>query len=256
MKIILIGAGNVATHLGKALKSAGMEILQVFSRTEESAKKLGEQLNVQFCSKWNEINQSADIYIFSIKDSVLEEAISHIYAPQAIYVHTAGSVSIDIFEKKVKNYGVVYPLQTFSKNKEINIQEVPFFIEASNKTTENIIKSIVGSISNQCYNLSSEKRMLMHLAAVFACNFSNYMYVLASEITSEAGIDFKTMLPLIKETADKVSYLSPEDAQTGPAIRKDEKTIKKHIDTLANKKHLQYIYRQLSESIEKMPEHK
>lgn len=252
MKIVLLGAGNVATHLGKALKKSGFEILQIYSHTESYARNLGELLGVSYCFSLSEIDSKADVYIYAVKDTVLEEVISLLDIPQAVHLHTAGSVNISIFEKKVQNYGVIYPLQTFSKNREINISEVPFFIEANNKKSEEKITKIIQSLGAKYYYLSSEKRELMHLAAVFACNFSNYMYVLASEITSEANIDFKTLLPLIKETAEKLNELSPVEAQTGPAIRNDEKTIKKHIELLNNNMDLQQTYTTLSESIQKM----
>ncbi len=250
MKIVFIGAGNVATHLSVAMKNVGFEILQIYSRTKDSAKILGELLNVPYCFNIADVNKNGDLYIYSVKDSVLEDIISKINIPHATHLHTAGSVSINIFEKYTENYGVLYPLQTFSKNKEINIAEIPFFIEANNKKSELKIEKIVEKLSAKSYYLSSEKRILMHLAAVFACNFSNYMYYLASEITTEADIDFKTLLPLIKETADKLNYLSPKEAQTGPAIRKDEITIDKHKKLLENKTDLLEIYSTLSKFIE------
>lgn len=250
MKIVFIGAGNVATHLSVAMKNAGFEILQIYSRTQNSAKELGELLNVPFCYNLADIDKDGDVYIYSVKDSVLEEIISQINVRNAMHVHTAGSISINVFEKYVKNYGVIYPLQTFSKKKEINIAEIPFFIEANNAKTEENIKNIIQKLSAKSYYLDSEKRILMHLSAVFACNFSNFMYVLAAQITTEANIDFKMLLPLIKETADKLNYLSPMEAQTGPAVRKDEKTIQKHAKILENKTDLLQIYSTLSKFIE------
>lgn len=251
MKIVLIGAGNVATHLGTAFKKKGLEILQVYSRTQESAKVLGKLLGVPYCFTLEDVNTSADIYIYAVKDSFLEATLRKVCIPNAIHAHTAGSVPMAVFENHTPRYGVIYPLQTFSKNKEIKMKEVPFFIEASDKETEEKLREIVSAVSDNCYYLSSEKRLLMHLSAVFACNFTNYMYVLASEITTEAGIDFNVLMPLIKETADKLNYLTPAEAQTGPAARSDEKTIEIHKKILANKNNLYRIYSLLSESIEK-----
>lgn len=250
MKIVLIGAGNVATHVGKALKKNGLEVVQVYSRTEKSAETLGKLLEVPYCFSLEELNVNADLYLYALKDSVLEETIRKINAPEAIHAHTAGSVPMAIFENHVTAYGVIYPLQTFSKDKEINIGEVPFFIEASDDATEKKLKEVVTTISENVYFLNSEKRLLMHLSAVFACNFTNYMYALAAEITTEAGIEFNVLMPLIKETADKLNYLTPAEAQTGPAARHDEKTIKKHQEILNNNLHLLEIYSLLSKSIE------
>lgn len=250
MKIVLVGAGNVATHLGSALIKNGCEIVQIYSRTKKTAKKLGELLSIEYCYKLIDVNKNADVYIYSLSDSALETIISQLHIPNAIHVHTAGSISIKIFEKYAKNYGIIYPLQTFSKNKKINVDEIPFFIEANSQKTEIKIRNIVEKISSKCYYLNSEKRIMLHLAAVFACNFSNYMYVLAAEIANNAEIEFNTLLPLIKETTNKLDYLSPKEAQTGPAVRNDEITLQKHIKILESNTRLKQIYTILSESIE------
>ncbi|MFV0471551.1 MAG: Rossmann-like and DUF2520 domain-containing protein [Paludibacteraceae bacterium] len=250
MKIVLLGAGNVATHIGKALYQKGYKIVQVFSKTEKSAKELSEQLNTKYCFNTLDVLHDADVYIYLLKDSALGKIIAKLNTvPDAIHIHTSGSVSINIFENRVLNYGVLYPLQTFSKEKKINIEEVPFFIEASNEYTQAMITHIACSLSERYTYLNSEQRMMMHLAAVFACNFSNFMYLLASDIVSEAGIKFEWLLPLISETADKVNQISPEKGQTGPAVRGDKEIINKHIELLHKKKDVQGIYALISESI-------
>jgi len=249
MKIVLIGAGNVATHIGLRLIQTGAEILQVFSRSETSAKALADKLSVPFCIDVSCINHDADIYIYSLTDSALDEIISRIKIPKKVHIHTAGSISMDIFENRTDNYGVVYPLQTFSKTKAVDFQNIPLFLEANNEFTSQIILELAQQLSNVHYFINSEKRRKIHLAAVFACNFTNYMYQLADEIISEAQVPFDVLLPLIQETADKVRFLSPREAQTGPAVRKDEITIQNHLELLKTNDNARNIYQTISEQI-------
>ncbi|VBB43401.1 conserved hypothetical protein [uncultured Paludibacter sp.] len=249
MKVVLLGAGNVATNLGLSLKKYGIEILQIYSKTEKSAKTLGELLGASYCYSLKKIKRNADIYIYALKDNVLEEVISKINIPEAVHIHTAGSIPINIFENKVKNYGVIYPLQTFSKEKQVDFKEIPLFLEANSDYTNKIITQFACFLSSKIYYLASDKRALLHLSAVFACNFSNFMYLLAAKITDEANLDYKILLPLIKETADKLNYLTPKQAQTGPAIRKDYKTIEKHLKLLKNTPELKEIYALITNSV-------
>lgn len=249
MKVVLIGAGNVATHLGWRLKQIGAEILQVYSRTEESAQTLSKLLDIPYCYTISKINRKADFYIYAVKDSALPELISQINRPEALHIHTAGSVPMDIFKLFAENYGVLYPLQTFSKDKPIDFKKIPLFIEGNNEHTINTLKELAAKLSEKQYFVDSEKRKRIHLSAVFACNFSNYMYSLANEIIAETDTPFEALLPLIEETADKVKYLSPKDAQTGPAVRNDEATMQSHINLLNNNPKALKTYLTVSEQI-------
>ncbi|MDO9153504.1 MAG: DUF2520 domain-containing protein [Paludibacter sp.] len=249
MKIVMLGAGNVATHLSIVLQKADVTISQVYSRTEEAAEKLAKELNTSFTNDISAIQTDADIYIYCLKDSVLEAFISKINVPKAIHIHTSGSTDISVFEPYYKKYGVLYPLQTFSNNKAVNFTEVPVFIEANSQEVEKKIIQLAKLLSPKVYSISSKQRSELHLAAVFACNFTNYFYTLSSEIVEKAGLPFEILIPLITETADKIKYLSPLDAQTGPAVRMDENIISKHLTLLAENQDKKLIYEELSKQI-------
>ncbi|WP_101689000.1 Rossmann-like and DUF2520 domain-containing protein [Dysgonomonas massiliensis] len=250
MKIVFIGAGNVATHLASAMDSTGFEIIQIFSQTIESAKALSEKLSKKpiYTNQIDQIDNRADLYIFSIKDSALQQVVSQIKPNSGIWIHTAGSMSIDLFRGYANRFGVIYPLQTFSKNKQVDWTNIPIFLEASDIDTLDVLKSVAGQLSKSVYELSSDKRKYVHLTGVFACNFTNYMYSASADILQQAGLPFEVALPLIDETCAKVHTLSPKEAQTGPAIRFDENVMNRHIDLIEDAK-LKEIYRLISEKI-------
>ena len=248
MKIIIIGSGNLATHLALSLKAAGHTIVQVYSRLFEHAHELAEKVGADYTNNLREINPNADLVIFSVKDDVLEQLISDLPQSNSVLAHTAGSVSMSVFSGRTESYGVFYPLQTFSKNREIDFSSIPLFLEASDNQSAVLLEEIAKSISNNVRFLSSEKRKYLHLSAVFACNFTNHMYDIASNILKEQNIEFDVLKPIILETAYKVMDLSPEIAQTGPAIRFDEKVVQKHMNMLEDE-NLKEIYLKLSESI-------
>lgn len=249
MKIIILGAGNVATHLALALHHAGHEIVQIYSRTEASAKALATQINAQFTNEVDEITNEAELYMYAVSDSALGGLVGGVFAPDAIHVHTAGSISMDIFEGKRKHFGVFYPLQTFSKNKAVNFAEIPVFVEGSNNAVVETLRELASTISNQQFELNSEQRMKMHLSAVFCCNFVNYFYSVAYKLVKENDLPFEVLIPLIMETADKIKTLNPIEAQTGPARRNDIPVMEKHLTQLNNHPQWQQLYNQLSQMI-------
>ena len=251
MKIVLIGAGNVATHLGIALQKAGCLILQVYSRTEESASALADRLLVDYTIVPDEIRRDADLYIVALKDAVLRQLAPVLVKgrEQALFVHTAGSMPMDLWKGLVKRYGVLYPMQTFSKQREVDFNTVPFFIEASAPAEVGVLRMVAVRLSPKVYEVTSGQRRHLHLAAVFACNFANHMYALSSHILEKQGISFEVMLPLIDETAGKVHELSPTQAQTGPAVRYDENVMSNHLAMLVDSPALQEIYKLMSKSI-------
>lgn len=249
MKIVFIGAGNLATHLAKELYNQSFDIVQVYSRTLKSANELADKVAAASTDKIENIDSNADIYIFSISDSALETILSQIQIDRnKLLLHTAGSVSIDIFKEYSDRYGVIYPFQTFSKLREINFKNIPIFIEANNTDDRAILEKIAEKFSNKIYYLSSDKRQYLHLTGVFACNFVNHMYNVADQILSQEDIPFDVVLPLIDETANKVHHLRPTDAQTGPAIRYDENIINKHLSLITDSR-LKDIYKIVSENI-------
>lgn len=250
MRISFIGSGNLATNLGKALKKAGYDIVQVYSPTLLHAKALASTLNAQPINDITTLTD-ADVYIFSVKDKVLEELVRKaadvIHA--GIVIHTAGSMPLDVFKGKFSQYGVFYPMQTFSKQKEVDFTTIPCFIEANCPDALKAVKTLAQSISQSVYELSTADRRYLHLAAVFACNFSNHCYTIASEILSKCDVPFTAMLPLIEETTRKLHVLSPNDAQTGPAVRYDKNVIDKQLALLSDMPMAKDIYELMTNSI-------
>lgn len=254
MEIVFIGAGNVATHLSLAMQKAGYTIAQVYSQTITSASGLANQLQTRWTTDIQSVINSADYYIFSVKDSVLQTVIDQMPANKGCWIHTAGSVPMELFKGYTKDYGVLYPLQTFSKTKELDFSTIPCFIEANTKENEAILYEIACRLSDNVQVLSSEKRKHLHLAAVFACNFTNHMYTLAGKILEEQGLSGDVLLPLIDETSAKIHTISPAKAQTGPAIRYDQNIIRKHMELLTQPE-VKDIYQIISKNIHKEYSH-
>lgn len=231
MRVALIGRGRVATHLGKALLQAGHSVAGINSRTLES------------------LPTDADVYIIAVKDSVLKDVINNAVKGRdgQLFLHTAGSMPLNIFDGKAERCGVLYPMQTFSMDREVDFHEIPLFIEASDPVSLQQIRELADSVSQHVYELSTEDRRYLHLAAVFACNFVNHCYTLAADVLSQKGLPFDVMLPLIDETARKVHEFHPIDAQTGPAIRDDKNVMAAQSALLDGR--MKTIYEQLSQSI-------
>ncbi|MDR2774370.1 MAG: DUF2520 domain-containing protein [Tannerella sp.] len=248
MKVVFIGAGNVAARMSLSMKDAGFSIIQVFSRTEDHARMLGEQLACGFVTETGHIRPDADIYVFSIKDDILPIITAEIPANNGLWLHTAGSVPVDVFNGYAKRYGVIYPLQTLSKERDTDFRRIPLFVEGNTEASEKDIRNIAKRISENVYSMTSEKRGYLHLAAAFACNFSNHMYRIATQILEEQGIDRKVLQPLIDETANKLYTMNPGKAQTGPAVRYDRDIINRHL-ALLNDPDIRNIYESISKNI-------
>ena len=231
MDIAIIGRGRVATHMGKALLKAGHKVVSVNSRTLA------------------ELPQDADVYIIAVKDSALQEVISKVTKGREgqLFLHTAGSMPLSVFEGYADNAGVLYPMQTFSMDREVDFREIPLFIEGADPR----IRAVAESLSAHVYELSTADRKDLHLAAVFACNFANHCYTLAADVLQKKGLPFDVMLPLVDETARKVHELHPTEAQTGPAVRGDQNVMQAQAALLDGK--AKEIYELLSQSIQ---EHK
>ncbi len=258
LRIVLIGAGNLATNLGVALKAIDCNIVQVYSRTMASAQTLADMIkdgsadgNCDFTDEISNISPDADVYIVSIKDSALAELSDEITAinPMALWVHTAGSMPMDIFSTLRR--GVFYPMQTFSKSELVTFKEIPVFVEASNDEDSALLHSIANAMSDKVYELDSAQRKHLHLAAVFCCNFVNHCCTLSADVLSDIGVPFDVMLPLIDRTAEKLHTMSPIDAQTGPAVRYDSNVMEAQMSLLSARPDLQHIYRVMSDSIHK-----
>ena len=245
ISVVIIGSGNVAQHLILAFaKSETVDLLQVYSRNPESV--------INGISKEKVIHQfselkAADLYIISVTDNAISEVSNQIPFENKLVVHTSGSSSISELHHKNRK-GVFYPLQTFSKNKKVNFNEIPICLEAENTTDFQILQKVAMSISEKVFPINSEQRKSLHVAAVFVCNFVNHLYQIGNEICEENNVSFKVLQPLILETASKLQSLTPEEAQTGPAKRNDTKTINTHLNSLTKDTHKE-IYKLLTKSI-------
>lgn len=247
MQTVLIGSGNVAFHLAKAFTEAQIPISQIFGRNTTELQKISEQFSIPFST---ETLADADLYIISVSDSSIAEVSALIKNENALVAHTSGSVSREALSGNYRK-SVFYPLQTFSKSKNLDYSKIPFFIDAENENDEEILKNLASKISKNVMLANDEKRKYIHLTAVFACNFVNHLYARAKEISDSQNIPFDYFLPLIDETTQKIHELEPKLAQTGPAIRNDEKVLKLHESLLTDEEKLK-IYKTLNESIKKM----
>ena len=251
MKTVIVGAGNVATHVALALAGIGEPPEQIWSRTADSAAELAERTGSRAVTDMADIMDDADMYIVAVKDSAMSSVIDRLCdgRRKGVFVHTAGTMSMKLFEGRCEHYGVLYPMQTFSKNKALDFSGIPCFVEASDTDTLTKIRAVADKLSRRVYELEESERRWLHVAAVFACNFSNACYAMAADILQKHGIDFGVMLPLIDETTAKLHSLTPSEAQTGPAVREDHNVMDKHLDMLAGDGRLQDVYRMMSDVI-------
>ena len=231
---VIIGSGNVATHLAAALVRH-VEIKQIYSRNLAHAEELAGTLSpaCRAVDSVDEIDCDADLYIMAVTDDSIKELLEKIKGCDAgVWVHTSGSVDMDVFAGLRPRYGVFYPLQTFSKHKAVDMSEVPMFIEGSDEAISSELTELAEKISNKVSPLTSEGRRRLHIAAVFACNFANYMWTVADRQLRLCGTDIHALDPLLRETLEKISTMTPEEAQTGPARRGDTKVMNRHIGML------------------------
>ena len=247
MKIVIIGSGNVAYHLAKAFTQNNIEISQIFGRNEVELNKISEELNIPYSTK--EL-ADADLYLISVSDSAVEQVSDLIKTEKALVAHTSGSLPIETLNGDYRKASF-YPLQTFSKTKNLDYSKIPFFIEAENQIDEKSLFELASLISDNVETSDYEKRKYIHLTAVFACNFVNHLFARAKEISDSQDLDFNYFIPLIDETVEKIHHLEPKSAQTGPAVRGDERILKLHEELITNDEHLK-IYNTMNESIQKM----
>jgi len=243
--IVLIGSGNMATNLGLELVNHGYIINQVWSKNLNNAEILAKKLNSKSTDRLSCISK-ADLYIVAVKDDALKSILEQLNLTNII--HTSASTGLDIFNSKLKNYGVFYPLQTFNKKINLNFSNIPIFIEADNDAFCKILIKLANKLSNTVIKMNSEQRKTLHIAAVFACNFTNHMLSIADNILSTSNIDFKLLHPLINQSIKKISNNKPTNVQTGPAKRKDKKIIESHIQNIPDKK-IKKLYQLISTSI-------
>ena len=247
-KVVIVGAGSVAYHLTRVLLENTVNVVQVFNRTLSKAQELANNYNINFTDKISEI-EKADLYIICTTDKAISEISYYIPFEDCLVVHTSGSTPLSALKGKYRK-GVFYPLQTFSMKRSISSDEIPFLVEAENPEDEFALLELGKRLSSEVYAVNSEKRMKIHMAAIWANNFTNHLYYIASEICKKQDVPFEILKPLIKETADKIEDdVRPFDAQTGPARRDDDAIIKKHLEILESDPKKYQIYQSITESI-------
>jgi predicted short-subunit dehydrogenase-like oxidoreductase (DUF2520 family) len=249
--VTILGTGKVAYHLSSAFKEAEISIRQIFGRDKQKALELAEISSAQAISRLDDLDTTADLYILCIADQSIQEVISDINIGSKLVVHTSGSVSMDVFEPYFENFGVFYPLQTFSKERNINFRKIPVFIEASNAHYEALLTFLALKLSDKVQVVDSDTRLVLHTAAVFASNFTNFSYAIAEDLLNSANLDFDLIRPLIQETAERVQSGKPGEVQTGPAIRNDRVTIEKHLDLLRTHEDYRLLYEKMTEMIKR-----
>lgn len=245
ISVVLLGAGNVATHLYKAFaKAENVNVIQWYNRTRASIISYANDVDIT--DQLNEL-KNADVYILAVSDDSIAQLSQDLPFKNRLIAHTSGSVAMHDLDKKNK-ISVFYPLQTFSKNAEIDITEVPICVEVYRKENRQILKDLAKAIGCKPHKISTEQRQSIHLAAVYLNNFTNQLYRIGHEICESNNIEFDIMKPLIIETARKIQTMSPYKAQTGPARRNDKKTIKRHLKQIESDEH-KAIYELLTASI-------
>jgi predicted short-subunit dehydrogenase-like oxidoreductase (DUF2520 family) len=243
LKVSVLGTGNVASHFIKAIDECkNVELVEIYNHREQS---LNAFKGFQTTTKLNALDP-ADVYLISVKDDAVEDLVKSLNV-DGIVAHTSGSVPLLDSENRD---AVFYPLQTFSKDKQISFKDLPLCIESEYEPDQKLLKQLADSLQAKSYDVNSKQRQELHLAAVFVCNFVNHLYHIGHDICKEKDLPFDILRPLIQETADKINHKNPSEAQTGPAKRKDQTTIDRHINQLENPIYKE-LYRYLTSSIQK-----
>jgi predicted short-subunit dehydrogenase-like oxidoreductase (DUF2520 family) len=248
--ISFVGAGNVATHLAQAFYASGYTIAGIYSQGKASASELSAKVNSKVCVGIRELLTQTDLVIICVPDHEIAEVLEALIPSDTLIVHTSGGTDMTVFKGKFTNYGVIYPLQTFSKTTAMSLRDVPFCIEASGKEKLEELRLLCSSVSDKVMEINSDQRKILHLSAVFACNFSNSMYTIASDLLKKANLPFELLHPLIMETARKATTRPPSEVQTGPARRNDLATMKTHETMLETSELYREIYILLSKTIQ------
>ncbi len=249
-EVVIIGSGNMAEALAKAVAASSYTLKQLFARNETRGKLIAAAAGTQYADD-PALLAEADIYLIAVSDVAISRVAETLsFGNDAVVVHTAGSVGIDELPVQIKNRGAFYPLQTFTQGREVDFREIPVFIEGNNPYAVKVLTDLAKTLSDQVHKADSAQRMKLHLAAVFACNFANHMYAIAQGLLAENGMPMDIIKPLIAETAAKaLDSAKAADVQTGPAARNDYATKDKHMEFLSNHPQLQNLYKNISLSI-------
>lgn len=247
--VSIVGAGNLATHLAVGLNERGYDIKEIWSKDSTNAAILAKVVEASTCINLSDLNTDVDLVIVSVKDDAIEEVVKLLPTKLHSVIHTSGSLDMKVLNVGFENIGVLYPLQSFNKNEMADWRVVPVCVEANNDKFTNLLFELAKTLSNQVEYLNSTQRGQLHIAAVFANNFSNYLFSLAYEIAVKQHLPFSLLIPLIHQTAHRLSNENPFNLQTGPAQRNDVAVIKKHLEQLASNKNAQEVYEFLSNEI-------
>ena len=248
MRIVIVGSGNVATVLGRLFKQNNHQVIQVISRHIPNAKILADELGCAYTNYDGITDLSADLYVVAIKDAVLFDLNKSFHLGNKLIVHTAGSITKDVLKDISTHYGILYPLQSLRKEITI-IPEIPFLIDGNTDEATLLIEDFAKTLSPLVKRLTDEERLKLHVAGVMVSNFTNHLYAITEEFCQKENIDFKILIPLIQQTANRINTFSPKDVQTGPAIRNDVFTLDKHLRILTAHPKLKYLYLKLTDSI-------
>ncbi len=251
-RVVILGSGNVATHLARSFLQADITVQQIYSRNIKNARALADELKVPYTSRLDELSDNVDLYIFAVSDSAIPEILAQTSWNGRFLVHTSGSIPANIFQPFTPVYGVLYPFQTFTRDFPIDLTRVPFFIEASDNTCTMLLKQLANKLTTEIYEVDSQTRLFIHLAGVFANNFTNHMLAIAQKILDEHQLPASILNALVEQTFKKASQIGPYRSQTGPAIRRNTEILHKHIQLLESHPEWQKIYTFVSESIQKL----
>jgi predicted short-subunit dehydrogenase-like oxidoreductase (DUF2520 family) len=248
-KIVILGAGRLAVNLSMAIHKKGYDIVEVCNRTESKGKRLAWKLKARYIPEPEMITPDADLYILAVSDTAIPLLLDRIKTGNRLIIHTSGSVKMDVLREVSENFGVIYPPQTFTDHKLLRFRTVPLCIEASSGKNLLVLKSFAGSLSEKVYTINSDQRRILHLSAVFASNFTNFMVAISQELLLENGMDLRILEPIIRQTAGNASSDDVFKMQTGPALREDRETIREHLQLLSNHPDYKEIYDLITRNI-------
>ncbi|MDR0414529.1 MAG: DUF2520 domain-containing protein [Prevotellaceae bacterium] len=250
-RIACIGSGNLASSLLPALHNAGYEIVQVCSRNSQTAQLLAQAVEAAYTDTLAKLDPDADLYIIAVPDNAIETVLSKAAFGSGMVVHTSGSTPMSVFEGRgVARYGVLYPLQTFTRQRRVSFEQIPLYVEAGSEQDLANLMLVAHKLSVNVHKAASEERMKLHIAAVFTCNFSNHLLAIASRLLRDSGLSFNALKPLIRETFERAMQVDePDTVQTGPAARGDDKIVSRHVEALSDYPLIRQIYSLISESI-------
>lgn len=252
MNVSFIGSGNLAWHLAPAFDNTGFTVREIYSRQTKNAQALVQRLYDARVQQSLDLSQSeSEIFIISVSDDVIEEIVQELILPEdAMLFHTSGSQPLNILDyAAAKKIGVFYPLQTFTKNRKVDFEQIPVFIESEDADARRILMKMAQAISKRVYQISSEQRVALHVAAVFASNFTNHMLTISRDVLTGGKLEFEWLKPLIAETINKALTLGPDASQTGPAKRADLEILDRHVTLLQDNEPVAEIYRVISQHI-------